>query len=81
MKVICNLELNYDSSSQAKQIFESVHVDDDAAFMKSKRNKKSINTCIKTKTVSSMLHTIDDFLACIRVAEKIIEKNQSLKNK
>jgi tRNA threonylcarbamoyladenosine modification (KEOPS) complex Pcc1 subunit len=74
MKISCNLKLTYDNEKQAKQVFESVHVDD-ASFMNSTQQNNIISTTIQTKSVASMLHTIDDFLACIRVAENIITKN------
>lgn len=75
MNVTCTIELNYESDKKAKQVLKSVQVDD-ALFMKSERNKNKIQTKITTTSVASMLHTVDDFLACVRVAENIIEKNE-----
>ncbi len=75
MNVRCTIELNYDLPQHAKQIFESVHVDD-ATFMDSERKKNSILTKIETTSISSLIHTVDDFLACVRVAENIIEKKK-----
>lgn len=81
MKINCNLKLTYDTEKQAKQVFESVHIDD-ASFMNSTQQKNIINTTIQTKSVPSMLHTVDDFLSCIHVAENILTKNSSTqKNK
>jgi tRNA threonylcarbamoyladenosine modification (KEOPS) complex Pcc1 subunit len=75
MNVTCRIELNYDSDKKAKQVLKSVQVDD-ASFMQSERKQSKIQTKITTNSVASMLHTIDDFLACVRVAENIIEKNE-----
>lgn len=75
MKVSCMVELNYDSSKQAEHVFESVQVDD-ASFMKTTVRNNIIQTRIQTSCISSMLHTVDDLLACVRVAEKITEKNE-----
>jgi tRNA threonylcarbamoyladenosine modification (KEOPS) complex Pcc1 subunit len=75
MKVSCTIELSYESPKHATQIYESVKVDD-AMFMDSKRKQNSIQTNIETTSVSSMIHTVDDYLACVRVAENIIEKKK-----
>ncbi|MBS3802059.1 MAG: hypothetical protein KGY65_04845 [Candidatus Thermoplasmatota archaeon] len=79
MKITCEINLNYDTQQQARHVYESVQVDD-ASFMNSIRTKKNIKTKIQTKTVPSMLHTADDFLSCVRIAEKITEQ-QSNKTK
>lgn len=75
MKVECVLELNFDSNEHAKQIFESVHIDD-ARFMDSEIKDSKILTTINTSSISSMLHTVDDYLACLKIAENIIEKKK-----
>lgn len=81
MNVTCKIELNYDSNEQANQVFDAVHMDD-ASFMDTKLHNHGIQTTITTSSVPSMLHTIDDFLCCVRVAEKIIEKrNEQSTNK
>ncbi len=75
MKVTCTLELTYDSKNQANQVFRSVQIDD-ASFMNTSVNKNILQTTIETSSVSSMLHTVDDFLSCVHIAEKIIEKKK-----
>ena len=75
MNVTCTIELHYDSDEKAKQVLKSVQVDD-ASFMKSERKQNKIQTKMTTTSVASMLHTVDDFLACVRIAENIIEKNE-----
>jgi tRNA threonylcarbamoyladenosine modification (KEOPS) complex Pcc1 subunit len=76
MKITCEINLNYDTQQQAQHVYESVQVDD-ASFMNSIRTKKNIKTKIQTKTVPSMLHTADDFLSCVRIAEKITEQQSN----
>lgn len=78
MKITCDITLTYDTEQQAQQVYEAVSVDD-ASFMNSTRNKRSIQTLIQTKTIPSMLHTADDFLSCVRIAEKITEEKTSSK--
>jgi len=74
MKVSCNLVIEYDDSERAEKILRSVKVDD-FDFVKSKINGKIFEATIESKSVSSLIHTLDDYLACISVAEKIVNKN------
>jgi hypothetical protein len=73
MKVVCNLELEYDSNSIAKKVLSSTKVDD-YNFVDSNLNNNKIETKIECKSVSSLIHTLDDYLACISIAEKIVSK-------
>jgi hypothetical protein len=74
MKVSCNLIIEYDNSEKADRVLRSVKVDD-FNFVKSKINGKRFEATIESKSVSSLIHTLDDYLACISVAEKIVDKN------
>jgi hypothetical protein len=78
MKITCDITLTYETEQQAQQVYDAVRVDD-ASFMNSTRTKKSIQTLIQTKTIPSMLHTADDLLSCVRIAEKITEEKTSSK--
>ena len=74
MKVSCNLVIECDNSKKAERVLRSVKVDD-FDFVKSKINGKRFEATIESKSVSSLIHTLDDYLACISVAEKIVDKN------
>ena len=74
MKVSCNLAIEYSSSKKAEKVLRSIKVDD-FNFVNSKLNGNRLETKIESKSVSSLLHTLDDYLACISVAEKIVDKN------
>ena len=41
-------------------------------FVKQWRDDKKLSAHIESKSVSSLLHTLDDYLACVSVAEKIV---------
>ena len=73
MKISCNLSIEYDDSRKAEKILRSIKVDD-FDFVTSKVHDKRLEAEIKSKSVSSLLHTLDDYLACISVAEKIVDK-------
>ena len=74
MKISCNLRIEYNNSEKAEKILRSIKVDD-FDFVTSKVHNKRIEATIKSKSVSSLLHTLDDYLACLSVAEKIVDKN------
>ncbi|UCH72177.1 MAG: hypothetical protein JSW62_01115 [Thermoplasmatales archaeon] len=74
MKASCDLIIEYDDVKKVKNILKSIEVDD-FDFVKSKVNMKKIEAHIESSSVSSLIHTLDDYLACISVAEKIVDKN------
>ena len=74
MKISCNIFIGYSDSIKAKKMLKSIKVDD-FEFVKSKVNKNRLEAEITSKSISSLLHTIDDYLACLSVAEKIVDKN------
>ncbi len=73
MKVTCTLKLQFETQKKAKNVFNSIHTDD-ASFMNTNINNNVMETIIETRSLSSMLHTIDDFLSCIQIAENIIKE-------
>jgi hypothetical protein len=74
MKAICDITIEFDNTEKVKKIIKSVEVDN-LDFVKSKTLGKKLEAHIESKSVSSLLHTLDDFLACISVAEKIVDKS------
>ena len=74
MKIKCNICLEFDSEEKVKNILKSIEVDN-FDFVKSKVKGKTLESEIQGNSVSSLIHTLDDFLACISVAEKIMDKN------
>ncbi len=74
-KMKCTLELDYETNQQAQHIFSSTQIDDET-FVQAKVKQNQIHATISSETVSSLLHTLDDYLSCVSVAEKIIvDKN------
>jgi hypothetical protein len=74
MKAICDIEIEFDDYSQVENVLKAVEVDD-FEFVKSKLNDKKLNAHIESTSISSLLHTLDDYLACISVAAKVLDKN------
>ena len=74
MKASCDLLLEFENSKTAQKVLNSVSVDD-FDFVKSKKSGKILEAHIKSSSISSLLHTLDDHLACINVASKVLDKD------
>jgi tRNA threonylcarbamoyladenosine modification (KEOPS) complex Pcc1 subunit len=75
MDVSCEVKIEFDDLHKAKTVLRSVQVDD-FDFVKSKINNNTLEAEIKAKSIPSLIHTLDDYLACISVAMKIVGKNK-----
>jgi len=73
IKIQCKIELLYDSEAQAKKIQQTVSIDD-GSFVSSKIQESTLKATIESNALSSFLHTLDDYLACVTVAENIMKK-------
>jgi hypothetical protein len=65
--------IEFDNTKVAETVLNSVSVDD-FDFVKSKKTDKKLEAHIESNSISSLLHTLDDYLACISVAEKVVKK-------
>jgi hypothetical protein len=73
MKVECKLKIDFNSVDEVKKIVKSVKVDD-FDFVKTNVSGKTLIAEINSKSISSLLHTLDDYIACVSVASKIMDK-------
>ena len=71
MKTSCRLEIDLKDKKTAERVLKSIKVDD-YNFVESKLEGNMLIAEIKSNSVSSLLHTVDDYLACVSVAEKVI---------
>jgi len=74
MKVKCDLEIDFNNEEDVKTVIKSIKVDD-FDFVKSKMQGTTLKASIQSDSVSSLLHTLDDYLACVSVASKILDKD------
>jgi len=72
MKATCDVVIEFDDAKKVRTILKSIEVDN-LDFVKSKAKGKRLEAHIESKSVSSLIHTLDDYLACVSVAEKIVE--------
>jgi len=73
MDITCEISLEFNTRKKAETIKHALSVDDDI-FVDSTVIDTSIQATITSSSLSSLLHTLDDYLACVTVAEKIIKK-------
>jgi len=74
MKVNCIIEMKYNDKKTAENILKSVKVDD-YNFVDSQLKDNIIVAQISADSIPSLLHTLDDYLSCLSIAEKIVNKH------
>jgi len=73
MKAFCTLTLEFENPEKAKKVLRSVQADDQG-FVTSKVTGKTLEAVVESTSVSSLLHTLDDYLACVSVAAEIVKR-------
>lgn len=74
MDVACDIVIEFDDTEKVKTVLKSIEVDN-FDFVKSKINGKKLETQIRSTSIPSLLHTLDDYLACVSVAMKVVDKD------
>jgi tRNA threonylcarbamoyladenosine modification (KEOPS) complex Pcc1 subunit len=74
MNIKCEIMLDFKSEKTAKTVFKSIEADN-FNFVKCHILEKNLVANIKSKSISSLLHTLDDYLSCASVAGKIADKD------
>jgi len=74
MKVTCDVVIEYDDFKKTETVLRSIEVDN-LDFVKSQTNGRQLEAHIESESISSLIHTLDDYLACVSVAEKIVDKD------
>lgn len=74
MKASCNLKIDLKTEEKAKKVLKSIKVDD-FNFVNSQIKNSSLEAEINANSISSLLHTIDDYLSCVSVAVKVLDKD------
>lgn len=73
MKAMCTITLEFEDAQKAKKVLRSIQADDQG-FVTSTLKGKTLEAVIESKSVPSLLHTLDDYLACVSVADEIVKK-------
>jgi tRNA threonylcarbamoyladenosine modification (KEOPS) complex Pcc1 subunit len=71
--VACTLTLEFETNEAAEKVQRSVELDN-LGYISSRVVGKTIVAEVQSESLKSLLHTLDDFLACTGVATKIVTK-------
>ena len=71
MKVQCRLQFGYPSKAVAEKVARSLRVDD-AAYITSTVEGRTLIAEANADSLLALLHTLEDYLACLTVAEKVL---------
>lgn len=72
-KVTCELHLEFASHEVADKVHRSV-VLDNQGYIESRVKGSAIAARVEAESLKSLLHTLDDFMACVAVAEGVVKK-------
>ena len=67
----CVLELAYEDAATARAVREAL-APDDAGFVRSRAEGSRLVAEIEADSPMRLLHTVEDYLACVAVAEKAV---------
>ncbi len=69
MKSSARLSLTFRDAATAKAVAASVSLDDQG-YIRTRRSGRIISAEARAENPMSLLHTLDDWLACVSVAER-----------
>lgn len=72
-KVTCSIRLEFPDRATAENVHKSVELDN-AGYVDAKLDGTAIVANIGAQSLNSLLHTLDDFLSCTSVAERVVVK-------
>jgi len=71
--VTCSIVLEFRTTAEAEKVHRSVELDNDG-YLETEVDGSTVVARIEAGSLKSLLHTLDDFLVCVSVAEKIVSK-------
>jgi hypothetical protein len=69
--VRCDIELAFGSPEDAEKVHASVE-QDNAGYVSSSVEGAVMRAHLEAESLNSLLHSLDDFLSCVSVAEKMV---------
>jgi hypothetical protein len=69
MKARAQIQLTFDDASTAEAVASSVSLDDEG-YIETTRRGRTITARATADGPMGLLHTLDDYLACVSVAER-----------
>jgi hypothetical protein len=75
MSVECEIILDYESEKDAQAVMEAISPDN-APYAHAEREGTRVKIRSRSNTSPQMLHTMEDLLACVRVAEETVRASK-----
>lgn len=72
VQVECRIELEYESEAQARNVASSISLDNGKYASTEVLGRKLIITS-SAPSAPSMLHTLEDLMACLKVADQVVK--------
>ena len=72
MPLECTIQLKYQNEKQAEMVKRAIELDNDK-YADAERKGRVVVVYSSSESVPSMLHTLEDLLACVRVAEETLK--------
>ncbi len=70
-RVICEIVLEFPTEEHASRVFQAVQTDNEG-YVRAAVDGSRLKAVIEAASLKSLLHTLDDFLACVSVAHKVV---------
>jgi hypothetical protein len=74
MNIKCEIFIVFDNKKKVENVLKSIKIDD-FNFVKSESVGYKLIAHLKSNTILSLLHSLDDYLACITIACSIVDKH------
>lgn len=71
MEIECELVFEYDTIEKAESVHKAVELDNEG-FVESRIDGNRMIAKVTAKNLSSLKHTLDDYLVCVSMAERIM---------
>lgn len=72
MAVEVTIELDYESEADAEAVLAAISPDN-APYAEAERAGRKVVVRASSRTSAQMLHTMEDLLACVKVAEEAVQ--------
>ncbi len=71
MEIECELVFEYDTHEKAERVYKAVELDNEG-FVEARVEGTRMIARVNAKNLSSLKHTLDDYLVCVSMAERIM---------
>ena len=81
-KIEAEITVNYQNTTHANVIKNSVSIDNcktKGIYIKTRTEKNKIITKVICKRIPTFIATVDDFLFCLTLADKVVKTTKQLK--